>query len=107
MSGENTTDITFADFSKAIEGDRAVVQFVSSWDPASKIFAPIFQRFQKTYPTIKFIRINVDKSPKIAQVLKIKAVPTFVAYKRGEVLKKFSGALEGDLLKVCEDLSAF
>lgn len=100
-------ELTLAEYTQLLKTDRLIVQFVSGWDPASKIFACVVRKYERLFPSIKFARINVDASPALAAALQVTAVPTFVAFKRGEVLKKFTGAFEADLQKVCDDLSAF
>jgi thioredoxin 1 len=53
----------------------------------------------------KVIKINVDKNQELANVLKIKSIPTFIIYKFGEMVWRQSGDLNANdlILKVEEN----
>jgi thioredoxin-like negative regulator of GroEL len=44
------------------------------------------------YPGVTFIKINVDEAPELSQSLCVSAMPTFVFFKSGKEITRFSGA---------------
>ena len=46
--------------------------------------APIIDRLKEQFPEQKIIKIDVDSSTELAQYYKVKSVPTFVLFERGE-----------------------
>lgn len=49
-------------------------------------------RFSNTYPTAKFYKLDVDEVPDVAQELGIRAMPTFLLFKKGEKIGEVVGA---------------
>jgi len=51
-----------------------------------------FRRYSNKYTQARFYKIDVDESPDIAQELNIRAMPTFILFKDGEVVTTVVGA---------------
>lgn len=58
----------------------------------TRAFVRLAYSFSKTYPEIRFVKVDVDDLPDIAQELGIKAMPTFHFYKNGEKIQEIVGA---------------
>lgn len=59
-------------------------------------------RFSEDFPTAKFVKLDVDEVPDVAQELSIRAMPTFVIFKDGEIAQTIVGANPKALLAAIE-----
>jgi len=90
---------TPADFSRRIASKKLVVtDFWASWcGPCQQMkpkFAAISDRYAKR---ATFLAVDVDKAKPIAQKYAVSSMPTFVFFKDGKELDRFSGADEQKL----------
>ena len=82
---------------------------VDFWGPMCgpcKAFEPIIEKLAGDYQgKMKFAKVNVDSNPKTATQYSVKALPTILLFKKGQVVDQFMGrpssaALEKFLKKV-------
>jgi thioredoxin 1 len=52
----------------------------------------VANRFSDEFPDAHFVKIDVDEVPDVAQELGIRAMPTFVIFKKGEKIGEVVGA---------------
>lgn len=60
-------------------------------------------RFSEEYPSAHFIKVDVDEVPDVAQELGIRAMPTFLVFKNGEVVSEVVGANPKALLAAIQE----
>ena len=87
-----------AQYDKIIsESKLTVVDFGAVWCGPCKRIAPMVTELATENEECNFIMIDIDNAAQISEVEQISCVPTFVFYKNGKEVGRFSGA-DGELL---------
>ena len=84
-------------------GKLLVVDFTAKWcGPCQKI-APKIKALAKHYnDTVVVVKVDVDDNDEVAQLCKVKAMPTFQLFLSGKRVEEFSGANCDKLTKLIE-----
>lgn len=62
-----------------------VIDFFADWCGPCKALMPIVEELASEKVDVKFVKVNVDKSPAIAQKYNIRGVPTIMIAIDGEI----------------------
>ncbi|WP_421778600.1 thioredoxin [Gardnerella sp. DNF01144] len=85
---------TQEDFEKiASTNEVVVVDFWATWCGPCRAFGPIFEQVSAKFEDVPFVKVDIDQSPDLASAAAIKAVPTVMVIKRGDVIYRQAGAL--------------
>lgn len=68
------------------------MDFYADWCGPCKAVAPVFERFAASYPTVKFLKVNVDRLNSLAASCSVAAMPTFQVFKEGRCVGTVTGA---------------
>ncbi len=68
-----------------------VTRFSAPWCGPCKALAPEFKKLEEEFTDIKFITVDVEEKPMIAQLYAIRTVPTVIIEKNNETINRMVG----------------
>ncbi|EFC47654.1 predicted protein [Naegleria gruberi] len=74
-----------------------VVDYYATWCGPCMMLAPAMAQLSMDYPTVKIVKIDVDKFPTLAQRGKVRAMPTIVYYYKQKEVKRHEGGSKGSI----------
>ena len=100
-STANVKHITQAEFQSEVTAytNAVVADFYATWCGSCRIVSPMVDRLSGGYVgKIKFVKINVDESPGLAQNFQVQGLPTVIFFKNGKVADRITDVpAEADL----------
>lgn len=88
------TDITDNSFSGIIsQSNLVVVDFWASWCGVCRKFESIIETTADEMTNIKFVKMEVDKSPVTAEKYSVTGLPTVLIFKNGELVERITSAI--------------
>lgn len=88
-------------FKQIISGETPVlVDFYAEWCGPCKAMAPMLKQFQQEMgDKVRVIKVDVDRNPEAAAAYGVRAVPTLMIFRSGNIAWRHSGALPMQTLK--------
>eukprot|EP00475_Leptophrys_vorax_P042138 TRINITY_DN79484_c0_g1_i1.p1 TRINITY_DN79484_c0_g1~~TRINITY_DN79484_c0_g1_i1.p1 ORF type:complete len:136 (+),score=18.50 TRINITY_DN79484_c0_g1_i1:222-629(+) len=77
-----------------------VVDFFASWCPPCRMIGPTFVEYSKQFPSVLFVKIDVDVAREVVLECGVASMPTFQVYKNCEKVDELVGANPNMLLKL-------
>ena len=109
-STANVKHITQGEFADEVTrcATPLVADFYATWCGPCRMLSPMLDKLAGGYADkIKFVKINVDESPGLAQNFQVQAIPTLIFFKDGKVADRLTGLPdEADLKARLDKFSA-
>ena len=103
---ELTTRRQFKTF--ILDNDHIIVKACATWCGPCKRSTPFFmQKFNELPDKVKLVKLDVDLGADLAQYLKIRSMPTFIHYYRGEPKEIYSTGNEGEILNFIGEVKKY
>jgi putative thioredoxin len=89
-----------ADVLEASRSVPVIVDFWAPWCGPCKTLGPALEAaVDAAGGTVKLVKVNIDENPEIAQQLRIQSIPTVFAFKNGQPVDGFMGAVPESQIK--------
>lgn len=87
-------------FQELIKSEKPVlVDFYADWCGPCKAMTPVIKEVAKAVDgKARVIKVDIDKSVQAAQAYNVQAVPTFIIFKKGNIVWRHSGMIDKNSL---------
>ena len=99
---ENITELDSSNFDSTVSSGSTtvVIDFWAPWCGPCKAITPILNELaQELGDTVKICKVNIDSNSELASKYEIRAIPTILIFKDGQVVDTVVGLIEKNDLK--------
>ena len=62
-----------------------IVDFWAEWCGPCKMMMPIFEEASQNMPNFKFVKVNIEDCPEVAQEYGVSSIPTIIVFEDGKI----------------------
>lgn len=100
MNLNQVTELTADNFEEwKASNPKAIIDVWAPWCGPCKAFSPVFKEESSSHQDVAFGMLNADAEPKLAQLLKVRSLPTLIGLKNGQIENTQIGIIPVALLR--------
>ena len=103
-----TTTMTVTDHDETVKDGIVLIDFWAAWCGPCRQFGPIFEKVSERHPDARFVKVDTEAEPELAQRYGVNSIPTLIVYRDGIPVFGQPGALPErvleDVLRQVRDL---
>ncbi len=85
---------------------KVVIDFFATWCGPCKRIAPVYVELSEKFPSITFLKCDVDEAEEVSNHYGVESLPTFILFNNGKEMKRIEGANLNQLLDNLKSLEA-
>jgi len=85
--------------------DTVMVQFSASWCGNCRIMKPRFKKLASENPNVSFFVVDAEKYPESRKLAKVDNLPTFAAFKAGELVNQVQTNKMDGLIELLNEIT--
>ncbi|HAT8178470.1 TPA: thiol reductase thioredoxin [Legionella pneumophila] len=95
-----TQTIISAEFESLINDNEIVfIDFWAEWCAPCKQFSKVYEQVSDQFPTIKFVKVNIEEQQELADFFEIRSIPHLMVFKDSIVIYSDAGSIPESTLK--------
>lgn len=87
------------------ENEKVMVQYGASWCGNCKLTKPKFKRLSGENENIQFVYVDAEKFEDSRSLAPVENLPTFAAFKNGELVKATSGSKPSIINEILDEIT--
>lgn len=92
-------EVNSENFNQEISKGKVLVDLWASWCFPCRQLTPIFEELSKEIKDVKFLKLNVDDNPDVAESYGVMGIPTLILFNNGKEVKRIVGVRPKEELK--------